>query len=82
MSDFIVGAFINHNSKQFSITARQADAPDLKRMIEVEKNKGFDFTIIASGITKQKADAFKACQIAAFENVGYAMATRMPIKAS
>jgi hypothetical protein len=76
MSNFIFGVFVNHANKQFSTTARTKGHPHLSIMVEDEAVKGFEFLILATGLTKQQADAFKAIQIAAFENIGYDKVTR------
>lgn len=71
----IVGLFINNANRRFSITARHANDSKLSAMERAEWELGFSFVILAEGLDKQRADAFKAIQIAAYENAGY---TRVP----
>ena len=79
MSNFIFGVFINHTAKQFSTTARQEGNSNLPAMEASEKAQGFDFVVLAKGLTKSQADAFKAIQIAAYENIGYTKVSRQAV---
>lgn len=76
MSNYILGLFVNHSSKEFSAAARPVDHSHWTKMIATESNRGFEFHPIARDLTKNQVDAFKACQIAAFMSIGYVMVKR------
>jgi hypothetical protein len=76
--NYILGVFANHTTRQATFTARTADHAHLPMMEEDGKERGFQFMVLATGLDKAKAEAFKAIQIAAYENAGYTHVPRWP----
>ena len=79
MSNYILGVFVNHSAKTYSLTARPANHTDFHAMIETEAQAGFDFFVFAKNMEKVAADAAKAIVNAAYKDIGYAVVQRQPI---
>ena len=79
MSNYILGVFVNHSAKTYSLTARPANHPDFHAMIETEAQAGFDFFPFAKNMEKAAADAAKAIVNAAYKDIGYTVVQRQPI---
>lgn len=79
---YSVVVYINHSTKEYSITARQTDADYFPIMDRNEAAKGYTRINIAEGLSKSQSEATKACQIAVQQNAGYTLIGRGPTKIS
>ncbi len=72
--NFIVGLFINHDRKEFSMTTRQWDAK-LDAMIAKEQTRQHQFTLLARDLDECTAEQVKRDFVESFQHAGY---TRSP----
>lgn len=63
--------FINHETKQFTVSARRLNDPILEQWISYEKSIGFEFTLLATDLTEKQAKQLKSNVISSYAFSGY-----------
>ncbi|GAA4878685.1 hypothetical protein [Ferrimonas pelagia] len=71
---FIVGLFINHDKKEFSMTAREP-GEKLDAMIDKELTRGHEFMLLARDLDECAAELVKRDMVNGYQHAGY---TRSP----
>lgn len=74
-----VVVFVNHDKRQFSLTARRSEGARLEAVKQQMIDESFTPLVIASGLDKNPAEQFKQILKAAYIEAGYSYVSREPL---
>ena len=70
-STHVLGAFINHETRQFTTTSRNRSCKNFATLILSQQERGYEYMVIAEDLPKSVGDSTKSVFIAAMRTAGY-----------